>query len=180
MKHNFKIKKTQNGYTLIELTLVVVILGLLASIVSPKLDQILQRAYQSKAKGNLGNLRGALAMYYSDHEGQWPLTGYPQGDTHYTSDNLSLSGILVPQYTTLVPTPKLLDRVGNYNGLSVSFDDAAVGHMTMNPPKDVFIVWGPADYTPLLDSPYAYDNNTGLIYYPNGNYDLSNEYFYNW
>jgi prepilin-type N-terminal cleavage/methylation domain-containing protein len=172
-------KNNQQGYTLVELMLVITIITIMASIITPKMDRILQNAYQSKAKGNLATIRTAINMYYANHEGVWPFAGYPQGLAHY-NDGLSLTGMLVPTYTATVPVPKVLDRVGTFNGISLSYDAECIAQMALTPPKDLFIVWGPADYTPLLDSPYAYDNTTGLIYYPNGNYDVRDQYIYSW
>ena len=94
---------------------------------------------------------------------------------------LSLSTILAPTYIAAIPVPKLLDRVGSYNNLpGVPYDESTASLMALTPPKDVIIVLGPADYTDSLMSPYAYDNTTGLVYYPNGNYDVGGNYFYNW
>jgi len=177
------IKRTlhsKKGYTLIELAIVIVLITTLASIILPKFDMVLQRAYQSKAKGNLGQLRSAINLYYSDHEGNYPLAGYPEGDSFYTADGLSLTTVLVPNYIDHVPVPKLVDRQTEFNGISMPYDDSVDALMKKDPPEDAFIVWGPADYTPLLNSPYAYDNKTGQIYYPNGNYDTTGNYFYNW
>lgn len=181
MKINRRFSFTaKKGYTLVELALVIVVLSILASIVSPKMQLILQRAYQSKARSNLGQVRTGVNLYYSAHDGQWPLSNYPEGDSHYTSDGLSLTALLAPTYITDVPIPKLVDHQADFNGLSFPFDNAAQLLMTQTPPEDVFIIWGPADYTPLLNSPYAYDNTTGMVYYPNGNYDVSGEFFYTW
>jgi general secretion pathway protein G len=174
----FKNKNSQ-GYTMIELMMVISIMALIASIVMPKFDLVLQRANQSKAKANLGSIRSALSLYYSQTD-NWPMAGYPEGDTHYTSDSLSLTEILTPTFIATVPIPKVLDRMFTFNGLSSSFDSDATALMAMNPPKDAYILWGAADYTPMLSSPYVYDNKTGSIYIPNGNFDVDNQYFYTW
>jgi prepilin-type N-terminal cleavage/methylation domain-containing protein len=170
----------RKGYTLIELMLVVAILSVLASIISPRYDLILQRAHQAKARSNLGTVRTAIALYYSETEGNYPLSGYPVGNSHYTSDGVSLSTVLAPRWINAIPIPLLHDRTGSFNGLSLDFDLQIKNLMTMSPPNDVFIVAGNPDYTPALVSPYAYDNNLGVIYIPNGNYDRAGNYFYTW
>lgn len=175
-----KQSKQPFGYTLIELMMVITIITLLASIFMPRFGYLTQKAYQSKAKGNLGSIRSALALYYSEQEGVWPFKGYPPGLTHYTSDGLSFSRILVPKYMSSIPVPKLNDNMSTFNGLSGTYDQSAINHMALTPPNDVYIILGPQDYTPLLDSPYAYDNLTGVVYYPNGNYDSYGHYFYEW
>lgn len=172
--------RNDNGYTLIELMLVVVILSLLTSILTPRFGQLLQKSFQAKARSNLGFVRSAIALYYSDQEGRWPLANYPEGLAHYTTHGKSMTGVLVPKYTEHVPTPYLLDNMPTVNEVPVKYDNVVKAMMELTPPKDVFIIHGPADYTPLLISPFAYDNNTGLIYYPNGNYTSVSEYFYLW
>lgn len=179
---NRKIRwKISNGYTLTELLLVMAIIAVIASILTPHFDLVLQRAYQSKAKGSLGFVRTAIAIYYTDQEGKQPLGEFPEGNSHYVVNGLSLTELLVPKYLSVHPTPQLKDRLSTFNDLpGLSYDAEAIGKMSKNPPEDVFIRLGPADYTPLLNSPYAYDNHTGWIYYSNGNYAVDGNYFYEW
>ena len=59
------------GFTLIELLLVVVIIGILAAIVVPKLAGRSEDARISAAKGDLNSLRTALSMYEVDN-GKYP------------------------------------------------------------------------------------------------------------
>jgi prepilin-type N-terminal cleavage/methylation domain-containing protein len=173
-----RLRKFNRGYTLIELMLVVTIMGLLSSVLSPKMDILLQKAHQSRTKGNLANLRSALAIYYTENN-VYPLANYPEGLDHI-ADGVSLTGILTPRYVSMVPTPRLMDRASAFNGLALKFDQEAERLMKMDPPRDVYILLGQPAYTPLLISPYAYDNQAGYLYYPNGNYDTANTYFYLW
>ena len=130
--------KKRSGYTLIELMLVVAIMGLLTSIISPHYDMLLQKANQAATKHNLGSIRSAMNMYYSELEGKWPLHAHAVGDTHYTVYGESLATTLIPKYLSNFPTPKLLDRNPTFNDLGCSYDAAADTLMKMNPPKDVF------------------------------------------
>ena len=59
------------GFTLIELLLVVVIIGILAAIVVPKLAGRSEDARISAAKGDLQSIRTALSMYEVDN-GRYP------------------------------------------------------------------------------------------------------------
>ena len=60
------------GFTLIELMLAVTIIGVLASILTPKLGSLIARAEDARTLGNLGTLRAALASYHCDHDGKYP------------------------------------------------------------------------------------------------------------
>jgi|GEM_PF-6579317 len=170
---------SQKGYTLIELLIIITIIGILASIASPHYFMLTQKAFQAKAKANLGHVRSAINVYYADNEGHWPLSNYPIGNIHYTVHGKSLTGAIAP-YMETVPTPVLRDPNPTYNGLSVHYDGAAESSMNMSPPNDVFIIQGEAAYTPLLNSPFAYDNQRGWLYICNGNYDTSGMYFFDW
>lgn len=172
-------KNRSDGYTLIELTMVIVIISVLASIVVPQYAVLTQRAYQSKAKGNLGSLRSALSLYYSEQDGLWPLKNYPGGPV---TDGNSLTTMLTPRYMATVPIPRVVDNMPDYNGLSFSYDSHAINLMTQNPVSDVWIVAGqPADWTPGVEGPYGYDYESGAIYYANGNYDAQGtHYIYEW
>jgi general secretion pathway protein G len=76
-----------NGFTLIELLVVILILGLLAGIVGPKLFGHTDKARQTKARVQIEDLSSALKMYKIDN-GNFPTTEQgldalihePQGD----------------------------------------------------------------------------------------------------
>ena len=61
------IPSTQSGFTLVELLIVVVIIGLLASIAIPKFKSVRERAYMSAARADLRNLANLQDVYYNDH-----------------------------------------------------------------------------------------------------------------
>jgi prepilin-type N-terminal cleavage/methylation domain-containing protein len=62
----------RNGFTLIELMIVVAIIGILASIAIPKFAELIRKSNEGKSKGNLGAIRSALSIYYADNEGSYP------------------------------------------------------------------------------------------------------------
>jgi len=61
------------GFTLIELMIVVVILGLLATIVMPKVLSRPEQARRVKAKADIRNIQSALAYFKAD-TGRFPTT----------------------------------------------------------------------------------------------------------
>ena len=66
-------KKDESGLTLIELTIVIVILGILAAFIAPRIINAPQKANVSKAKVEISNLSTALQLYATE-VGQYPTT----------------------------------------------------------------------------------------------------------
>lgn len=64
--------KSRSGYTLIELMIVVAIVGILAAVAVPKFAELVRKSREGGAKGDLGAVRSALSIYYSDMEGSFP------------------------------------------------------------------------------------------------------------
>lgn len=65
-------KISSNGFTLIELMLVVAIIGVLSAIALPKYADLVIKSKEASVKGTLGALRSAISIYYSNNEGQFP------------------------------------------------------------------------------------------------------------
>jgi prepilin-type N-terminal cleavage/methylation domain-containing protein len=55
----------QSGFTLIELVIVIVILGILAAVAIPKYEDMREQARVATLKGQLGSIRSAIAIQYS-------------------------------------------------------------------------------------------------------------------
>ena len=178
MKRNAHSKK---GYTLIELMLVVAIIGVLASIVMPRFDLVLQAAYQSAARNNLGSIRSAIGLYYSEQEGVYPFQGEPDGYPDAMVPPTSLSEVLCPRYIAKLPTPRLADRGGDVNGIvGLRYDPVAKSHMESNPVKDVILMADNSESTLGMFRPYAYDHKNGVIVINNDNWDVKGNEFYKW
>jgi len=60
------------GFTLIEVLLVTVILGLLATIVSPYFQRARERAYVAQLQSDVRQLMDGVDTYVTLHDGQWP------------------------------------------------------------------------------------------------------------
>jgi general secretion pathway protein G len=89
-------KAKKRGFTLIELMMVVSIIAILASIAMPKFADMLIKAQEGSLKGNIGSMRSALSIYYSDNQGLYPncTAGYPSA---------VFAGTLAPAYIPAIP-----------------------------------------------------------------------------
>ncbi len=69
-----KTRSKRNGFTLVEILIVVVILGILAAIVIPQFSQASSEARESSVKSNLQMVRSQIELYKIQHNDDFPVT----------------------------------------------------------------------------------------------------------
>ncbi len=62
----------RKGFSLVELVIVVVILGVIAAIAIPRISSGSKNAGESALKANLATIRNAIDWYYGDHNFTYP------------------------------------------------------------------------------------------------------------
>ncbi|MDD3713761.1 MAG: prepilin-type N-terminal cleavage/methylation domain-containing protein [Atribacterota bacterium] len=87
-------KKGEEGFTLIELIVVIAILGFLLAIAIPRYNTSRARAAVNASAANLKNLANAIELYATENN----MAGYPTGDT-------SIFENIVKPYIPKIPLP---------------------------------------------------------------------------
>ncbi len=104
-KHHINLRKI-NGFTIGELLIVVVVIGILAAIVTVAYTGITGQARDSKRSADLKSVQNALELYYID-KGGYPRCGSTGPNTPPVLNSGTLSSCLaddlVPQYMSVLP-----------------------------------------------------------------------------
>lgn len=118
--------KRRNAFTLVELLIVVVILGILAAVVIPQFSDAGTDARFSSLQTNLATIRGQLELYRLQHNGSYPaLATFGAQMTGKTNPDGTAGGTLGP-YLQRVPN----NPFNNLNDLKAGTSaDGATGWM---------------------------------------------------
>ena len=91
MTRNATVRRIRKGFTLVEILIVVIILGILAAIVIPQFTSASQEARESSAMSLLQTIRSQIELYKLQHGDKWPTTS---GDAVAAEMNwASLTGV---------------------------------------------------------------------------------------
>lgn len=77
--------KNKYGFTLLELMIIIVILGVLAALISGNFITSLKKGRDARRKADLQQIQKALEMYYEDNK-KYPDVGGNEGDIDVTSN----------------------------------------------------------------------------------------------
>src|SRR5688572_5079768 len=114
-------KRVQQGFTLIELMIVVAIIGILAAIAIPQYAEYTNRARVSEGLQLSNAAKTAMAEYYSS-EAKYPADNVAAG--------LQAAGDIVGNNVTGVEVTGAVIRIG-YTGLQAATCGAAVGDIKL-------------------------------------------------
>jgi type IV pilus assembly protein PilA len=103
-------RRTQKGFTLIELMIVVAIIGILAAIALPKFADMLEKSREGATRGNLNSMQSAMNIYNADQQGIYPTI---MTDTHGAG---TPDVNFVNKYMTSIPPVKVTAK-SDLNGV---------------------------------------------------------------
>ena len=83
--------RNRRGFTLIELLIVVVIIGILASIAIPKFANTKDRANLATMKSDLRNLASAMEAYFNDNSSAYASSVSALGTTYHSSLGVTIT-----------------------------------------------------------------------------------------
>ena len=106
----FRNIKNRDGFTLIEMLIVIIILGILAMVIIPQITVSTEDAKVSTLKTNLTGIRGTIEVYYAQHNMTYPGVNKTTGNTP-TVPALSAAGDVVAAFTAQMT--QFTDATGN-------------------------------------------------------------------
>ncbi len=77
---------SNRAFSLVELVIVVVIIGIISAIAIPRLSRGTEGAADNALRGNLAVLRNAIDLYAAEHQGTYPTAGNFEAELTGTTD----------------------------------------------------------------------------------------------
>jgi prepilin-type N-terminal cleavage/methylation domain-containing protein len=118
--------KKARGFTLIELIMVIVILGILAVMALPRYVNLKQQANVASIKGNLGNIRAAVAIYYASTATASETPTYP------TMATMRAGGLFSDGKVPEEPVNNSRSVIGAFDGTQGWVYDSTTGNTMIN------------------------------------------------
>jgi general secretion pathway protein G len=111
---------TKRGFTLVEIILVIIIIGILAAIIVPKFAGQNDKAKVATTRANINSIRSATRLFQSDNDGTAPA---------------DLAADLVPNYIRAIPDEAVTGTnnvVGAFDGGGGWVYDSTDGSVAVN------------------------------------------------
>lgn len=93
----------QSGFTLIELVIIIVVLGILAAVAIPRYFDMVSEAKESSCKGALGGLRSGISIWYANQALTTGTASWPAIDSLRTVGVVMAGAIPPNPYQTNAP-----------------------------------------------------------------------------
>lgn len=108
------VKRTVKGFTLVELLIVVVILGVLASALIPQFGSSTEDAKLSSLKSTLSEMRNTVELYYHQHNQRYP------GQYSHSNGTSQLSNAGTASQAFIAQLTQYTNADGKVNGIKTS------------------------------------------------------------
>ena len=139
------------AFTLVEILIVVVIVGILAAIAVPKLTTASQSARENTLRDDVRFLRTQIQVYHSQHNDVFP--GYPGGDTTQAATNADFVSQMTLYTDATGHTAAAASAVFQFGPYLSKMPDNPVNSFTM-----IKIL--------AASDPFVADGTTGWLYQP--------------
>ncbi|NQV37394.1 MAG: prepilin-type N-terminal cleavage/methylation domain-containing protein [Candidatus Marinimicrobia bacterium] len=98
--------RNTKGFTLIELIMVIVILGILSTVLVPRYFNFAEDAHKASVDSYIGNFKSSLFMYAADRILDVGTRSYPDADEFENTAGLQMGLIFdeIPSFWTIVPS----------------------------------------------------------------------------
>ena len=155
--------KRPPGFSLVELVIVIVILGVIAAVAIPRISSGSKNAGESALRANLATLRNAIDWYYSEHANTFPSANGDGGAGAAGSVDALVNQLTM--YTNaagqVVDTKDATHPYGPY--LRNGFPKLPVGANAGSKNVTMITVDGPLTVNPSTAAGWMYSTKTGQI-----------------
>ena len=126
----------QRGFTLIELVIIIVVLGILAAVAIPKYQDLSGEAREASARSALGSLRSGITIFYANQAVQTGNATWPTAAELRTPGTVMAQAIPPNPYQITAPD-SIVDATGQPRGTVVGAEggwayNATTGEIWLN------------------------------------------------
>lgn len=169
----FRKKNSKNGFTLVELMIVMSIVVIISTILIPQFEFTILKAHHAKAKGTLAAARTCVNMAFTDRN------EYLYKDQE--GSFVKLADTILPKYIDKYPLPVLKDPFPLHGLIIGQFDVTAQNCLALG--KDLYITnrfLDPDTELSTINAIYVYNNMEGSLIIANVNTDTGGNMYGSW